>query len=301
VTAYSTQITESDHGREVTMAGTVTYVRPHTTRSGKPMAFAGLEDLYGYIEVVVWPRTWDETRDLWQPDRLLLLKGKLDSEAGEPKLLCEDATTNFSTFEAATDPFAEEPPFEAPESSSLYEPQPYEADEADDEPDWEQMPPPPLVEATLANGGRNGHEEAEQATEPLPPTPEDDDWQAEEPPADDSPPQPVEEAEPATAATPEPEREAPPPIAEPDTGEPLRLLIRVKRCGDDALDTLKIQRIHGTLQSCSGQDTFSIILVGEGRDVEIGFPTVTTSYRHVADKLVEILSDTDAVDVYPPS
>jgi hypothetical protein len=75
----------------------------------------------------------------------------------------------------------------------------------------------------------------------------------------------------------------------------------VRRCGDDKLDTLKIQRIHGTLQSCSGQDTFSIILMGDGRDVEIGFPAVTTSYRHVADKLVEILGDTDAVDVYPTS
>ncbi|MEJ2147955.1 MAG: DNA polymerase III subunit alpha [Chloroflexota bacterium] len=295
VTAYSTQITESDHGREVTMAGTVTYVRPHTTRSGKPMAFAGLEDLYGDIEVVVWPRTWDETRDLWQPDRLLLLKGKLDSESGEPKLLCEDATNNFTTFEAAADPFAEEPPFEAPESSSLYESQPYEAD---DEPDWEQMPPPPLVEAALANGGRNGREEA-KPTEPPPPASERDDWQAEETPADDNPPPPVEEAAPA-APEPDERMEAPQGV-EPGSGEPLRLLIRVRRCGDDKLDTLKIQRIHGTLQSCSGQDTFSIILMGDGRDVEIGFPAVTTSYRHVADKLVEILGDTDAVDVYPTS
>ena len=89
------------------------------------------------------------------------------------------------------------------------------------------------------------------------------------------------------------------PDVEFDSGEPLRLLIRVARCGDDEQDTLKIQRIHGTLQSCSGQDTFSIVLVGDGRDVEIGFPAVTTSYRHVVDKLAEILGDTDAVDVYP--
>jgi DNA polymerase-3 subunit alpha len=291
VSAYSTQIAESDHGREVTMAGTVTYVRPHTTRSGKPMAFAGLEDLYGHIEVVVWPRTWDETRDLWQVDRILLLKGKLDSESGEPKLLCEDATSNFTTYEAAADPFAQEPPFEAPESSLPYEEQP---SWENGEPDWDEMPPPPMVEAALADRGGNGRDEAGTPEAP-PPASEADDWQASGPFGGGEPAAPGEAAPAAPEAGPGGSYQN----VEPGSGEPLQLTIHVKRCGDDRQDALKIQRIHGTLQSCSGQDTFSILLIGDGRDVEIGFPAVTTSYRHVADKLVEILGDTDAVHVYP--
>ncbi len=95
VTAYSTDLSESDHERQVTMAGLVTYVRPHLTKNGKQMAFAGLEDLYGTIEIVIWPSTWDETRSLWEPDRILLVRGKIDAERGEPKLLCDEATTNF--------------------------------------------------------------------------------------------------------------------------------------------------------------------------------------------------------------
>jgi DNA polymerase-3 subunit alpha len=293
VSTYSTQITESDHGREVTMAGTVTYVRPHTTRSGKPMAFAGLEDLYGHIEVVVWPRTWDETRDLWQTDRILLLKGKLDSESGEPKLLCEDATSNFTIYEAAADPFVQEPPFEAPESSSFYEAQPYEED---GEPDWEEMPPPPMVEAALADRGENGRDEAGASETPTPAS-EADDWEAEKPFDNGGSPVPGEFA----PAVSDPETALPYQDVEAGSEEPLQLTIRIRRCGDNRQDALKIQRIHGTLQSCSGQDTFSILLVGDGRDVEIGFPAVTTSYRHVADKLVEILGDDDAVHVCPAS
>ena len=45
VTAYSSELTEADHERFVTMAGLVTYVRPHVTRTNKPMAFAGIEVL----------------------------------------------------------------------------------------------------------------------------------------------------------------------------------------------------------------------------------------------------------------
>ena len=103
VTAYSSEITEADHDRQVAMAGMVTYVRPHVTKNGKPMAFAGLEDLYGQLEVVIWPSTWEETRELWEPDRILLVRGKLDASRGDPKLLCEEATTNFDLFEARAD------------------------------------------------------------------------------------------------------------------------------------------------------------------------------------------------------
>ncbi|MCC6904357.1 MAG: DNA polymerase III subunit alpha [Anaerolineae bacterium] len=100
ITATSTDLDETCHDRQVAMAGVVTYVRPHTTKSGKAMAFAGIEDLYGQIEMVIWPRTWEETRDLWVQDRVLWVRGKVDSQQGEPKLLVDEARDNITVMQA---------------------------------------------------------------------------------------------------------------------------------------------------------------------------------------------------------
>ena len=89
VTAFCGQIDEEMDGQLVTMAGVVSWVRPHTTRKGEPMAFVHLEDLQGSIEVIVFPRVFKETRDLWQPDKILVVRGRVDAKGREPKILCE--------------------------------------------------------------------------------------------------------------------------------------------------------------------------------------------------------------------
>jgi DNA polymerase-3 subunit alpha len=99
ITAYSSRLTEADHDRQVTMVGLVKTVKPHMTKNGKQMAFAELEDEMGQIEVVIWPRTWDETSHLWQLDRILLVRGRIDASRGEPKLLCEQAISEFDNVE----------------------------------------------------------------------------------------------------------------------------------------------------------------------------------------------------------
>ena len=89
VTVFCGQIDEEMEGQMVTVAGVVNWVRPHTTRKGEPMAFVHLEDLQGSIEVVVFPRVFKETRDLWQPDKILVVRGRVDAKSREPKILCE--------------------------------------------------------------------------------------------------------------------------------------------------------------------------------------------------------------------
>ncbi|MHC4447881.1 MAG: DNA polymerase III subunit alpha, partial [Planctomycetota bacterium] len=128
VTAYSGELTEADDGRNVKMAGLVTYVRRHTTKTNKPMAFAGIEDIQGQMEVVIWPSTWEETKDLWEQDRILLLTGKIDASRGDPKLLCEWASTDFEVVRAVPDERGSisEPPAWTPE------PEPYNPFEPDE-------------------------------------------------------------------------------------------------------------------------------------------------------------------------
>jgi DNA polymerase-3 subunit alpha len=92
ITHFSTDLDETLNGHMVTLVGMVTYIRPHTTKKGAPMAFVGLEDLQGLIEIIVFPRTWKESQEKWQVDKIVVVKGKVDAKGREPKILCESVS-----------------------------------------------------------------------------------------------------------------------------------------------------------------------------------------------------------------
>ena len=53
------------------------------------MAFVTLDDLQGTCDVVVFPRVWSTTKHLWQPERILVVSGKVDvGRRDTPSLLC---------------------------------------------------------------------------------------------------------------------------------------------------------------------------------------------------------------------
>ena len=53
------------------------------------MAFVTLEDLYGTIEVIVFPKTYNSYQELLYEDNIVLLEGTLNvSEEETPKLIC---------------------------------------------------------------------------------------------------------------------------------------------------------------------------------------------------------------------
>jgi DNA polymerase-3 subunit alpha len=91
ITAFCGQIDDSLDGQTVIIAGMVAQVRRITTKNGKPMAFAQLEDLQGHIEIVVFPEAYEKTRQLWQPDNILLVRGKVQVRQDEAKVVCESA------------------------------------------------------------------------------------------------------------------------------------------------------------------------------------------------------------------
>ncbi len=147
-THYATEIEDSDNGRTATMVGVVTYVRPHVSKSGKSMAFAGIEDLTGPIEVVIFPKTWEATRDLWQVDALLLVRGKLDVKDGEPKLLCDSASREIKVNGAAADALSNLAP---PPWFSESEPASEDYGNGDGAPPLYEAPePPPVSEPAYA-------------------------------------------------------------------------------------------------------------------------------------------------------
>ena len=94
VTAYVGALDAEMNGQQVTVVGMVQRVRRHTTKKGDEMAFVTLEDLQGECDVVIFPRTWKQTRHLWQPERILVVGGKVDmGQRDEPSLLCDWAKT----------------------------------------------------------------------------------------------------------------------------------------------------------------------------------------------------------------
>ena len=55
------------------------------TRKGQIMAYATLEDLTGSVDVVLFPRVFEQTRLLFEPDKVLVVQGKVDARAGSTR------------------------------------------------------------------------------------------------------------------------------------------------------------------------------------------------------------------------
>ena len=98
VSHFSAQLSDAAPGDKVRVAGIVTRVRPHQTKTGKSMGFVTLEDLQGTIELVVFPRTWDQFWDVFEVDSVVLVDGKVDAQSGDPKVLVDSVTTDLKTI-----------------------------------------------------------------------------------------------------------------------------------------------------------------------------------------------------------
>lgn len=104
----STLITEELAGTRVHLLGSVVQVRPLVTRKGKPMAFVRMEDLQGSIEVVVFSNVYSRTEELWLPDKILLLRGRVDVRDQTPKLICDMAMDQLTIPGSANGGYAPE-------------------------------------------------------------------------------------------------------------------------------------------------------------------------------------------------
>ncbi len=78
------------HDREVIMGGMVIAKRIMTTKRNEIMAFITLEDLYGAIEVVVFPQTLKKFNILLNDDSIILIKGAISIDDDEVKLIARD-------------------------------------------------------------------------------------------------------------------------------------------------------------------------------------------------------------------
>ena len=85
-------------GRLTVIGGSITEMREITTKNGQKMAFVKLADMSGEIELVLFPSIYQQTAGIWERDRVVLVRGKVnarDRQTGEllqePKLLVDEA------------------------------------------------------------------------------------------------------------------------------------------------------------------------------------------------------------------
>jgi len=71
------QIDEEMINQTVTVVGEVAMVTTSFTKEHKTFATVSLEDISGRLEIMVWPRTYENTQDLWQEGNILEVKGKV--------------------------------------------------------------------------------------------------------------------------------------------------------------------------------------------------------------------------------
>jgi DNA polymerase-3 subunit alpha len=154
VTHFSAQLSDASPGEKVRVAGIVTRVRPHQTKTGKSMGFVTLEDLQGNIELVVFPRTWEKFWDVFEVDSVVLVDGKVDAQSGDPKVLVDSVTTDLKSIVSTPVPSTGSPTVripipntEAAVFGTEIPPARAPAGQVGEPPslseDWDEAPPPP--------------------------------------------------------------------------------------------------------------------------------------------------------------
>ncbi|MBM4427114.1 MAG: DNA polymerase III subunit alpha [Chloroflexi bacterium] len=105
VSYFSGQLSEANHEEKVRIAGLITGVRPYTTKTGKPMGFVQLEDIQGTVELVLFPKTWEQSREKLTVGQIVIVEGKVDQGSTPPKILVDTVKTEIPVTMPADDPF----------------------------------------------------------------------------------------------------------------------------------------------------------------------------------------------------
>ena len=87
---------ELTDGATVTMGGIIGSFKRINTRSGAPMAFISVEDLYGSIECVAFPSVYEKIRGIVQPDKIVRLSGKMQLDEEKAPVIILDRMQEFT-------------------------------------------------------------------------------------------------------------------------------------------------------------------------------------------------------------
>lgn len=77
-------------GSHVILGGIITSKKNKTTKNNNIMAFATLEDLYGTVELIIFPKVYDKFTKYIYEDSIVIVEGRLSiNEEEDPKIICD--------------------------------------------------------------------------------------------------------------------------------------------------------------------------------------------------------------------
>ena len=297
VTTLIGEIEAPMNGQPVTIAGMVTDLRVIMTKKGQPMAFAKLEDLQGAIEVTVFPRTYAETKDLWRPDAILQIAGKVEAREDRVQVIADlvrefDPEVRLRTAPGMAEAAPADPPAVDPDRDDA----PLDAPQAEEDiATWGDLAGEDDLSPFQQGAGPVPSAAAPTMTSPTrspttrPPT---------------TPPSAAAMIPPPIAMPPATPRPAPPP-APPDgeaerSSAPYRLTVQVPRSADHQADIKLLGQVYQLLISYSGQDRFSLRVKNGAGMVDLDFPNNQTRYCVALMKALDGLLGRGRVEVAAP-
>ena len=316
VTHFSSNLGDAAHEEKTRVAGMVSGIRPHQTKTGKMMAWVTLEDLTGVIELVLFPRTWEKFQFALEVGGVIVAEGKVDAQSTPSKVLVDNIRTEIKLTEPAQMALQPQqlPPERKPTTtkpapapakkpgtnpraggSVPASPPAYRetAPEAEDT-DWDSMPP--LPEAPPDWDTYTPAKTSFSTPDLVPHEPELAD-------EEEAPSLPIA---PVTVQVETESHEAPhePPVAvlQPvavlatdtrfsgisDEHAPQMLTVILRPSGDAQRDIRRISRLHGTFISYPGKDRFAFQIFEEGRGHLVEFPNDST---HLCADLVTLIKE----------
>lgn len=81
--------TEIEEGSHAVMGGIISEFKRLATKSGQNMAFVKVEDLYGQIEVILFPKIYEKCRDAVKEDEVVKVSGRLQIKDGLPQIIAD--------------------------------------------------------------------------------------------------------------------------------------------------------------------------------------------------------------------
>lgn len=77
---------------QIIVGGLITSIKKIITKNGNnEMAFVKIDDMTGNIELVVFPRVFEKTKNFWVRDKIILVKGKVSEKEDRLTIIVDDA------------------------------------------------------------------------------------------------------------------------------------------------------------------------------------------------------------------
>ncbi|OGN99427.1 MAG: DNA polymerase III subunit alpha [Chloroflexi bacterium RBG_13_51_18] len=89
-TKFCEEINVELDGQNVVLAGRLVSARYLLTKDGRSFASAVLEDFSGQVEVMVWPKVYAETDELWKEGNELVIQGKVRVREERAQISCDN-------------------------------------------------------------------------------------------------------------------------------------------------------------------------------------------------------------------